>query len=73
VVIAAFGLCGSDEAYAAEGVAVAAALKAAGAARIEMAGRPGEGEAALRAGGIDTFVFVGIDAVAALSDTLAAA
>lgn len=66
-------LCGSDEAYAAEAVAAAAALKAAGASRIEMAGRPGEGEAALRAGGIDTFVYVGIDAVAALSDTLAAA
>ncbi|MFZ4532272.1 MAG: methylmalonyl-CoA mutase subunit beta [Alsobacter sp.] len=66
-------LCGSDEAYAAEGVGAAAALKAAGAGRIEMAGRPGEGEAALRAGGIDTFVYVGIDAVAALSDTLATA
>ena len=66
-------LCGSDEAYAAEAVAAAAALRAAGAGRIEMAGRPGEGEAALRAAGVDTFVSIGIDAVAALSDTLAAA
>ncbi|KAB2941382.1 MAG: methylmalonyl-CoA mutase [Hyphomicrobium sp.] len=59
-------ICSSDEVYAREAEAAAKALKAAGAARVLLAGRPGEAEAALRASGVDGFLFAGQDAVAAL-------
>jgi methylmalonyl-CoA mutase len=63
-------LCSSDTVYAEQAEAVAAALKAAGAVRVFLAGRPGErGEAYLRAG-VDTFVAAGGDAVAVLSCAL---
>ncbi|HUE45502.1 MAG TPA: methylmalonyl-CoA mutase family protein [Aestuariivirgaceae bacterium] len=55
-------LCGSDRGYAAMGVAAAEALRAAGAVRIYVAGRPGELEGA----GIDEFLYDGIDVVATL-------
>jgi methylmalonyl-CoA mutase len=61
-------LCGSDESYAADAVAAATALAAAGA-RLTLAGRPGEQESALRAAGIDTFIFAGCDVLAALQGT----
>ncbi|MCQ8772031.1 methylmalonyl-CoA mutase small subunit [Streptomyces telluris] len=64
-------LCSSDKLYAEQAEAVAAALKAAGAGRILLAGKPGgeQREAYLRAG-VDEFVFAGGDAVAVLSSVL---
>jgi methylmalonyl-CoA mutase len=59
-------LCGDDAAYAAGGEAFAAAIKAAGVKGLCLAGRPGEAEGALRAAGVDMFIFAGADAVAAL-------
>ena len=59
-------LCSSDERYAREAEAVASALKAAGASALWLAGRPGDHEAALRAAGIEGFVFVGCDVLATL-------
>jgi methylmalonyl-CoA mutase len=63
-------LCGTDEAYAADAEAFAAALKSAGA-RVWLAGRPGEREAAWRAAGIEGFIFAGADIVATLATVLA--
>jgi methylmalonyl-CoA mutase len=63
-------LCGSDERYAAEAVARARSLKAAGCRRILLAGRPGPLEATLREAGVDTFIYAGCDAVALLSGLL---
>ena len=59
-------ICSSDTLYVAHAEATAKALKAAGATLVLMAGRPGEREAALRAAGIDQFLFAGLDAVATL-------
>ena len=59
-------LCGDDEDYAARGHAFARALKAAGARWLALAGRPGEAANAWREAGVDDFLFVGADAVAAL-------
>jgi len=61
-------LCSSDAVYAKEALTAAKALKAAGAIRVLMAGRPGETEAALREAGVDGFLFAGQDAVAVLAD-----
>ena len=61
-------LCSSDAVYAQAAKSAAKALKGAGARRVLMAGRPGEEEAALRAAGVDGFLFAGQDAVAALKD-----
>lgn len=66
-------LCGADADDAAAAAAAARALKAAGVARLYLAGRPGEAEAYLRAAGIDGFLYAGGDAVAALTDLLAQA
>jgi methylmalonyl-CoA mutase len=63
-------LCGSDERYAAEAVERTRRLKAAGCARVLLAGRPGALEAPLREAGIDGFLFVGCDAARMLSDLL---
>ena len=65
-------LCGTDEAYAAEASAFAAALKAKGAARVWLAGKPAD-EAAMRAGGLDDFLFAGADQIATLERALRAA
>ena len=59
-------LCGTDEAYAEQAELGAAALKAAGATTVYLAGRPGEREAAWRAAGVDGFLYAGADLVAAL-------
>ncbi len=59
-------ICSSDEVYALQAEAAAQALKAAGAARVFLAGRPGEAEAALRAAGVDGFLYAGQDAIATL-------
>ena len=59
-------ICGSDGLYADHVVAMAGAVKAAGATRVYVAGRPGEDEATWRAAGVDGFVHHGGD----LLDTL---
>jgi methylmalonyl-CoA mutase len=66
-------LCGSDDGYGAEAVETAKALSAAKARRIWLAGRPGEQEAALRAAGVQDFIFVGCDVLAELQSAHAAA
>jgi methylmalonyl-CoA mutase len=57
-------LCSSDRLYAEHAEPVAAALGAAGARRVLLAGKPGE------LPGVDGFVFAGCDAVAVLGSTL---
>jgi methylmalonyl-CoA mutase len=61
-------LCSSDKVYAAQAVAAAKALQAAGAKHIYLAGRPGEQEAALTAAGVTHFIFAGDDALATLQE-----
>ncbi|WUD76558.1 methylmalonyl-CoA mutase small subunit [Streptomyces sp. NBC_00510] len=63
-------LCSSDALYEERAADVAAALKAAGAGRVFLAGRPGEHEQAYTAAGVDGFVFAGGDAVAVLTSVL---
>jgi methylmalonyl-CoA mutase len=60
-------LCSSDKVYADRAAAAASALQAAGAKHIYLAGRPGEQEAALRAAGVQDFIFAGGDALAILN------
>jgi methylmalonyl-CoA mutase len=59
-------LCGDDHGYAAHGAAFARALKAAGGRWLALAGRPGEAANLWREAGVDDFLFIGGDAVAAL-------
>ena len=59
-------LCSSDAVYGELAEATASLLRTAGAERVYLAGRPREQEAALRAAGVDDFIFAGIDAVATL-------
>jgi methylmalonyl-CoA mutase len=62
-------ICGADATYGGDlGTAVAGALKSAGAQRVYLAGRPKDQEAALRAAGVDAFIFAGADALATLSE-----
>ncbi|WP_371478698.1 methylmalonyl-CoA mutase small subunit [Kitasatospora sp. NBC_00315] len=63
-------LCSSDGLYAEQGEAVAAALKAAGAVRVLLAGKPGGQREAYQRAGVDGYVFAGCDAVAALTSVL---
>ncbi|MDX2276705.1 MAG: methylmalonyl-CoA mutase family protein [Hyphomonadaceae bacterium] len=65
-------IAGTDAAYIEHAESAAKALKGAGAMWVVMAGKPGEREAALRAAGVDQFVFAGQDAIAEL-ETLHAA
>ncbi len=64
-------LCSSDAVYAAMAEETAGALKAAGAAKVILAGRPGEKQEQLTAAGIDHFAFAGMDVAAFLSALLA--
>ncbi|MEV8588931.1 methylmalonyl-CoA mutase family protein [Streptomyces sp. NPDC051180] len=57
-------LCSSDALYEEAAEATAAELRAAGAAHVLLAGRPGQ------YAGVDTYAFAGCDAVALLSTTL---
>ncbi len=59
-------LCGPDDLYEEQASEFAAALKAAGARTVFMAGRPGENEAAWRVAGVDDFIFIGSDILATL-------
>jgi methylmalonyl-CoA mutase len=61
-------LCSSDKVYADHAIPAAKALHAAGSKHIYLAGRPGEQEAALRAAGVNDFIFAGGDALAMLQD-----
>jgi len=59
-------LCSSDKVYAAQSIAAAQALHAAGAEHIYLAGRPGDLETALRDAGVTGFIAAGGDALATL-------
>lgn len=59
-------LCSSDSVYEREAMAAVEALKAGGARHIYLAGRPGGREAALRAAGVQSFIYEGCDALAIL-------
>jgi len=59
-------LCSSDKIYEAEAVDAAKALTSAGATHIYLAGRGGEQEGALKAAGVNDFIFAGCDVLAAL-------
>jgi len=61
-------LCSSDKVYAAEALGAANALRAAGAAHIYLAGRPGELETALKSAGVQDFVYAGCDVLATLRE-----
>ncbi|MEO0809408.1 MAG: methylmalonyl-CoA mutase family protein [Pseudomonadota bacterium] len=61
-------ICGTDDSYAQLGATTAEALIKAGAAAIYLVGHPGPYEQALRSGGINGFLFTGIDAVAVLTE-----
>jgi methylmalonyl-CoA mutase len=63
-------LCGGDKTYESDAAAAVAALKAAGARHIYLAGRPGEREVQYRDAGVQTFIYAGCDAPAVLAATL---
>lgn len=63
-------LCGADARHAAEAVPVASALRQAGVKLLLVAGRPGADADALRAAGVDDFVFAGADVVVVLERLL---
>jgi methylmalonyl-CoA mutase len=59
-------LCSSDKIYEKEPAEAARALKDAGARPIYLAGRPREQEAALKAAGVQSFIYEGCDTLAIL-------
>jgi methylmalonyl-CoA mutase len=61
-------LCSSDKIYAGLAAAAGKALQAAGANHIYLAGRPGEQETALRAAGVENFIFAGGNALTILQE-----
>ncbi len=61
-------LCGADASYAERGQAFAAAVMNAGPKGVLLAGRPGADEAELRSAGIDSFIFMGGDAITTLEE-----
>ncbi|WAP54214.1 methylmalonyl-CoA mutase small subunit [Streptomyces sp. S465] len=63
-------LCSSDTLYAQEAAAVAERLKAAGAAQVYLAGRPGTRQDEYERAGVDGYVFAGCDAVEVLASAL---
>lgn len=65
-------ICGTDETYGHLAEATAMALKSAGATHVLLAGNPGALDAALRAAGVDQFLFAGQDMVQALGQLQAA-
>ena len=62
-------LCSSDKVYEKDASAAVERLKAAGARHIYLAGRPAEREAALRAAGVQTFIYEDCDVLATLTAT----
>jgi methylmalonyl-CoA mutase len=63
-------ICSSDAMYAQHAAQAAAALKAAGAGYVVLAGRPGDRREAYQQAGIDGYVYAGCDAIAALTTVL---
>jgi methylmalonyl-CoA mutase len=63
-------LCSSDKIYAEHAESEAAALKAAGAKHVWLAGRPGERLNRFQSAGIDGYLFAGCDALSVLRTTL---
>ena len=63
-------LCSGDKVYAEQAAAVAERLRAAGAARVLLAGRPGTLQDEYERAGVDGYVFAGCDAVEVLSSAL---
>ena len=63
-------ICGSDRQYDELAISFAQALKAAGAARLYLAGNPGEKREALQNAGIDDFVFMGGNVMDVCTTTL---
>ena len=63
-------ICGSDALYEEQVAALAPQLKAAGATELFVAGRSPDHEAAWRAAGVDTFIFMGCDALGVLRSAL---
>jgi methylmalonyl-CoA mutase len=63
-------LCSSDKLYPEFVPQAAPRLKAAGARSVVLAGNPGANEAAWRAAGVDRFIFIKCDVLAALRDML---
>lgn len=59
-------ICSTDAVYAEHAANVAKALKDAGAAAVHVAGRGGDLEAALKAAGVDDFIFIGCDVLGVL-------
>jgi methylmalonyl-CoA mutase len=59
-------LCSSDKVYEREALTAVQALNAARAKRIYLAGRPRDQEAALKAAGVQSFIYEGCDALATL-------
>jgi methylmalonyl-CoA mutase len=59
-------ICGTDAAYDDNAAAFASALKAAGANQVWLAGRVGAAEAGLRQAGVDGFIAMGADVLAAM-------
>ncbi|TNC11721.1 methylmalonyl-CoA mutase [Methylobacterium terricola] len=66
-------LCSSDAVYAEEAVPAAEALRAAGAATLFIAGKPGDLEPALRAAGVAHDLYAGCDLVKLLAQAQEAA
>jgi methylmalonyl-CoA mutase len=63
-------ICSGDALYAQYAAQAATALKAAGAQHVVLAGRPGDQRDAYQEAGIDAFVYVGCDVLAALTTVL---
>ena len=63
-------ICSSDALYETDGATAAMTLKARGATRVYLAGRPGGLENVLTKAGVDGFLYAGMDVVAALSEAL---
>jgi methylmalonyl-CoA mutase len=63
-------LCAAGKTYETDGANAAAALKAAGARHIYVAGRPGAFEPALRSAGAQSFIYEGCDALSLLQVAL---
>ncbi|MGZ0187236.1 MAG: methylmalonyl-CoA mutase family protein [Alphaproteobacteria bacterium] len=59
-------ICGSDAGYSESAIDFAKALKSAGATQVWLAGRGGAAEADFRQAGIDEFIYMGADILAAL-------
>jgi methylmalonyl-CoA mutase len=59
-------LCAADDDYAREAADTARGLQTAGASALYLIGRPGEREAEWRGAGVDTFIYLGCDALAIL-------